>query len=471
MLVLDGGGGGGSAGGDLDVDTWVPGHPDQLDAIAVELERFGQRNTNSASEVAAVVGAVEGSSWDGSARAQYLARLSALPPRLHWIGTAYHEVAGQFVDLAATARELRAKAGTLIDELVANRTAMDVRESARDRALEAYISALFTDETAELWQVYARAERRLADAEEAVGHTMRELQGVAAAWHEACAEAALAVDAAEPEELLDTDFASLVREGIDDGVLRGLIDNWMIPGGLDDPELDAQGDYEYRGNEELWGPDGPLPDDIRQGDLGDCWLLAVLAGAASVDPDSIRRMIQRNPDGTFTVTFADGERVTVDGEVRDSGGHALWVSIIEKAYAQREGGYDEIDGGNANEAFDDLFGSGNDSFDPDSTGDWIFGDNVSPSDTYDRIDAALDDGRIVTASVSGTIGIGGGHALTVTDVRTRGGTKYVVVRNPWGSNESIRAEVEAAGGTINGAYIEFSIDEFADEFYKVRMEK
>lgn len=113
-------------------------------------------------------------------------------------------------------------------------------------------------------------------------------------------------------------------------------------------------------------------NDVRQGLIGDCYFVAVLAAIARVRPDLIRDMVRDNGDGTYTVTFQirqgfsglfgaySDKTVTVDGTFwqsdgspiyagpGDSGpdGAELWVMVIEKAWAELHGGYGEITGGN-----------------------------------------------------------------------------------------------------------------------------
>jgi len=229
---------------------------------------------------------------------------------------------------------------------------------------------------------------------------------------------------------------------------------------------------EDRSGDPLYPNGDPSLSDINQGDFGDCWLLAALGSTALTDPQKIKDLITDNGDGTYTVHFEDGDVTVNDDALLDQGDdQGKWVAVIETAYAEREGGtFDEIDGGTSDEAYEDLFGADTGSFDPDSSGDWIFGDNKSPGDSYNEMREALDDGRPVTASVNGRIGIDGGHALIVTNVYERDGVQYVEMMNPWASNsDDIIKGVEAAGGeAYPDGRVVMNMDDFSEEFYKVR---
>ena len=99
------------------------------------------------------------------------------------------------------------------------------------------------------------------------------------------------------------------------------------------------------------------PNDVSQGALGNCYLLAALIATARTDPEAIVSMIQSNEDGSFTVTLQDlgpfcrGATVRVsdaipvgqnpaepvfvgfgDSELREGVlVHEIWPSVIEKA--------------------------------------------------------------------------------------------------------------------------------------------
>jgi len=229
---------------------------------------------------------------------------------------------------------------------------------------------------------------------------------------------------------------------------------------------------EDRSDDPLYPNGDPSLGDINQGDFGDCWLLAALGSTALTDPQKIKDLITDNGDGTYTVHFQDGDVTVNDDALLDQGDdQGKWVAVVETAYAEREGGtYDEIEGGYADDAYEDLFGADTGSFDPDSTNDLFFGDNKSPDDSYDEMNEALDDGRPVSASVNGRIGIDGGHALIVTDVYERDGVRYVELMNPWASNNDdiINGVEEAGGEAYPDGRIVMNIDDFSEEFYKVR---
>jgi hypothetical protein len=136
------------------------------------------------------------------------------------------------------------------------------------------------------------------------------------------------------------------------------------------------------------------PNDVKQGQLGDCYLLSALAAIARANPDVIRRLVSGpNADGTFNVTIysdtgglfstewtpktvkvtptfpsytwgapAYAERGDIDPA---QGGPELWVMLIEKAYATVEGGYSDIVGGYGRKALTRLTGVESKSFNPD----------------------------------------------------------------------------------------------------------
>ncbi len=92
----------------------------------------------------------------------------------------------------------------------------------------------------------------------------------------------------------------------------------------------------------LYGPQGIVPEAVRQGRLGSCYFHAVIAALAERREDMIRKMIQNNGDGSYTVTFGDGKKETAypeDLRYTHESGYDLsdgqWVAVLFRAYAQR----------------------------------------------------------------------------------------------------------------------------------------
>ena len=96
----------------------------------------------------------------------------------------------------------------------------------------------------------------------------------------------------------------------------------------------------------LYNSGGPSMNDVNQGYLGDCYLLACLAEVADQNSSLITSMISANGNNTYGVRFevnGAAEYVTVSNTLADGGtifnsGSAIWASLIEKAYAQLQAG-------------------------------------------------------------------------------------------------------------------------------------
>ncbi len=207
------------------------------------------------------------------------------------------------------------------------------------------------------------------------------------------------------------------------------------------------------------GDHGPFAvDDARQGRIGDCYLVAAMQALAMHDPWSLADLVRPNPNGTFTVTFANGDQVVVSSDlpIRSDGhlafarngpgadgGTELWPMLVEKAVAQRAGGWGEIVGGSQSAAIELLTGR---------PSGWIDADEVRVADLADRvaageilglstIDAPSQDKDAVLAWVASDapepFRRGDGpwdrlhqnHAFIVTAVDADAGTVRVV--NPW----------------------------------------
>jgi hypothetical protein len=218
------------------------------------------------------------------------------------------------------------------------------------------------------------------------------------------------------------------------------------------PELLVDGPKAKYGsvkNAGLFGANGPRPEDVDQGRLGDCFFMSVVGSLVANSPEAIRDMIKDNRDGTYSVRFYDnGKPVTIviDGALplndkgklvyargADSDGDKkleIWVPLLEKAYAKfrdqygsKDGveGYGEIDGGYSDVVMKALTGQ-------DAT--WSKPGKV---DAFTEKLERANDGELVTIgtqekSVDGWVGE---HAYTVVGTFERDGDSYVILRNPW----------------------------------------
>jgi len=94
--------------------------------------------------------------------------------------------------------------------------------------------------------------------------------------------------------------------------------------------------------DDLYGSKGIVPEAVRQGRLGSCYFHAVIAAMAERRPDTIRKMIQSNADGSYSVTFGDGKKETAYAEdlryTHESGydlSDGEWVAVLFRSYAQK----------------------------------------------------------------------------------------------------------------------------------------
>ena len=161
-------------------------------------------------------------------------------------------------------------------------------------------------------------------------------------------------------------------------------------------------------------------NDVKQGALGDCYLIAGMAGVARADPSLIEDLIKDNGDGTFDVTlyirpsaYSRPRPVTKTVDARlavkysgkplyagigdeADGKSELWTALIEKTLAQHKDSYDFISGGNINKQ----------GFHYGGASEMLTGkrENYMPTDSMDSdeallwIDLALEEGRPVTVS-------------------------------------------------------------------------
>lgn len=199
-------------------------------------------------------------------------------------------------------------------------------------------------------------------------------------------------------------------------------------------------------------------NDVSQGKLGDCYLMAALAAIARSSPDTLRKMITSNKDGTYTVHFHEGGDVVVDdqfakkdgeisfagagdGEAESEQGVELWVMLIEKAWAKQKGGYEAIRGRNIRMSSEDAMQAmtGKDTSELDPATD-------SEEFVLKALTEAQEKGWPATLGVRNITdveetkackktGLVPNHAFAVMSVDAK--AKTVEVYNPWGKEYKV----------------------------------
>lgn len=131
--------------------------------------------------------------------------------------------------------------------------------------------------------------------------------------------------------------------------LQNLVDKWFF--GSDRPATSPSSTYQYASGELF--QNGTSYEDIRQGQINDCYFLTGLALKAVHQPNAIANMFINNGDDTYTVKFWRNQTpdyVTVDrflpvdsngnliyanqGNNINNPSNELWVALAQKAYAQ-----------------------------------------------------------------------------------------------------------------------------------------
>jgi hypothetical protein len=236
--------------------------------------------------------------------------------------------------------------------------------------------------------------------------------------------------------------------------------------------------------------------DIEQNELGTCFFLASLAAVAHTDPERVKNMVKENGDGTYTVTFqkrthsgtvvpvevtvdadlpttAEGKPLGVSPKREYSSKVELWPAIIEKAFAELQGGYHVVnEGGNPYDAL------------PYLTGKNVSHRLLKSVKSDDKLWSLLQDGLARKAPMlTGTpgedhgdvedSGIVPGHAYTLLDAYERDGVRFVKIRNPWGWGEPGADEDDdrkAADGRNDGVF-ELSFEEWRRLFEDLDISK
>jgi hypothetical protein len=222
----------------------------------------------------------------------------------------------------------------------------------------------------------------------------------------------------------------------------------LVGASLADPTLASYASgYANFATRPLFSKYGPRPDDIYQGSLGDCYLLASLGSVAKAKPQVIRDRIVDLGDGTYAVQFTSGGstttyvRVDADLPVASWGlayagfgrQGSIWAAIVEKAYAfyrYNLGSYESLEGGFMGDVYGHM-GLSNSSLFSATSGTTLL----------EQLESDLLAGRAVTFGTRPAVGgvpITGSHAYMVDAVirDASGQVTHLRLRNPWGTDDA-----------------------------------
>jgi hypothetical protein len=195
-------------------------------------------------------------------------------------------------------------------------------------------------------------------------------------------------------------------------------------------------------------------NDIHQGQIGDCFLLAALGEMAIKHPTALAGMIKVNTNGTETVTLygdksghTPGYGATVYKPVAinvsnvfptnavnngatqgvQDGKKEIWVQVMEKAIATMDGGYGMIsNGGNPMIPMEQLTGHAATSMSPTAVTAKILNDAWTRGDLI-----TFDTGSFASMP----FGLVKGHAYMFEGMTKVNGADAVTLGNPWGTNQ------------------------------------
>ena len=215
---------------------------------------------------------------------------------------------------------------------------------------------------------------------------------------------------------------------------------------LADPTVKSGHTYKMFSGNPLFSSVGPQASDIRQGGLGDCWVLAGLGAIANDDPFALRQNVVDFDDGTYGARLGNNF-YRVDNDLPVAGAwsttpvyaslgaqNSMWVAIVEKAYAHYRTGansYASIEVGwgvDVNRAFG-ATSAADKAINSYTNATALANDIFNHWNHYDAVTVTFAGGSITTGAPLINY-----HSYTVMYVthNSSGVVTSITLRNPWG---------------------------------------
>ncbi|XP_071523076.1 uncharacterized protein [Panulirus ornatus] len=204
--------------------------------------------------------------------------------------------------------------------------------------------------------------------------------------------------------------------------------------------------------------DGASRFDVKQGELGDCWLLAAVANLTlnrrlfyQIVPSD--QSFGDNYAGIFHFRFWQYGRwvdVVIDDRLPTFYGRLVfmhseeknefWSALVEKAYAKLHGSYEALKGGTTCEAMEDFTGGVSEIYDLTKAPPNLFNIMLKAYQRGSLMGCSIEpDPNVVEARCD--TGLVRGHAYSVTRIkyceintpRVSGKIPLIRIRNPWGN--------------------------------------
>lgn len=216
----------------------------------------------------------------------------------------------------------------------------------------------------------------------------------------------------------------------------------------------------------------PVPADVNQHSIGDCWALAVFASFSYMCPDFIKSIITENDDNTFTVKMFDPQGQPVDvcikptfladkdgniGAVTGKGGTITWATVLEKAMMKWEKIYQvnpDINGINGEYVAPLFTGAG---------GSYAFGPGTLNAEQLEKVAlSTLQHGMIAGGGfnvgdlAAGPLATVTGHAFTLMYPADK--DALFSMRNPWGVDAENGDKVDGVLNIYNDGRVPQTVD-------------